>query len=431
VRKPLLQAETLPPWCYTSDKFYQREVERIWRKAWNFLGHVAQVSKPGDYLALEFAGVPLLIVRDKDDVVRAFANSCRHRGSALLDEGTGRCRSLICPYHSWTYNLDGTLAGAPEMQKTEDFDRSKNGLIPIRLETWGGFMFVCFDETAAPLSTWLGGLPEKLACYRPEDMVLTRRRVHDMDCNWKLFVENAKESYHIATVHKATINKYASVRSAGYWVEEPTGEYVVTFAQHENSMALLAGDAGFRRSKAWPAGARPTAPMRLCSIPAPTSPTRSIAPGIWSCIRSGRTARAWCMAPCSRRAAPNAPTSSNWRRTTTSAGTSPSRRTSSPPTGSRRASTRPTASRDASATASPWSIPSTTGYWTACSIPSDHALRTAAMETIPARRGKATYVKRGQSIRIVNTHGTQVVDTWAFTAGMLTEFMSMEHTRAR
>ena len=136
VRRPLLQAETLPPWCYTSDKFYQREVERIWRKAWNFLGHVAQVSKPGDYLALEFAGVPLLIVRDKDDVVRAFANSCRHRGSALLDEGTGNCRSLICPYHSWTYNLDGTLAGAPEMQKTEDFDRSKNGLIPIRLETW-------------------------------------------------------------------------------------------------------------------------------------------------------------------------------------------------------------------------------------------------------------------------------------------------------
>ena len=245
VRRPLLQAETLPPWCYTSDKFYQREVERIWRKAWNFLGHVAQVSKPGDYLALEFAGVPLLIVRDKDDVVRAFANSCRHRGSALLDEGAGNCRSLICPYHSWTYNLDGTLAGAPEMQKTEDFDRSKNGLIPIRLETWGGFMFVCFDEEAPPLSTWLGGLPDKLACYRPEDMVLTRRRVYDMDCNWKLFVENAKESYHIATVHKATINKYASVRAAGYWVEEPTGEYVVTFAQHEGSMALLKGAKGF------------------------------------------------------------------------------------------------------------------------------------------------------------------------------------------
>jgi phenylpropionate dioxygenase-like ring-hydroxylating dioxygenase large terminal subunit len=245
VRKPLLQAETLPPWCYTSDVFYRREVERIWRKAWNFLGHVDQVSKPGDYLALEFAGVPLLIVRGKDNAVRAFANSCRHRGTTLLDEGSGNCRAIVCPYHSWTYALDGSLAAAPEMQKTEGFDRSQNGLIPLRLETWGSFMFVCFDEAAPPLSTWLGGLPEKLACYRPDDMVLARRRVYDMDCNWKIFVENAKESYHIATVHKATINKYASIRAAGYWVEEPTGEYVVTFAQHENSMALLAGDAGF------------------------------------------------------------------------------------------------------------------------------------------------------------------------------------------
>ena len=245
VRKPLLQAETLPPWCYTSTAFYQREVERIWRKAWNFLGHVEQVSKPGDYVALEFAGVPLIIVRGKDNVVRAFANSCRHRGSALLDEGTGNCKLMVCPYHSWSYALDGTLAGAPEMQKTEGFDPAKNGLVPLRLETWGGFLFVCFDVAAPPLATWLGGLPKKLECYNLDDMVLTRRRVYDMACNWKIFVENAKESYHIATVHKATINKYASVRSAGYWVEEPTGEYVVTFAQHENSMALLAGDAGF------------------------------------------------------------------------------------------------------------------------------------------------------------------------------------------
>lgn len=245
VRKPLLEAETLPPWCYTSDVFYRREVEQIWRKAWNFLGHVEQVSKPGDYLALEFAGVPLFIVRGQDKIVRAFANSCRHRGSALLDQGTGNCRTIVCPYHSWGYALDGSLIGAPEMQKTEGFDPARNGLVPLRLETWGGFIFVCFDEQAPPLAQWLGGLPDKLACYHPEDMVLTRRRVYDMDCNWKLFVENAKESYHIATVHKATINKYASVRQAGYWVEEPTGEYVVTFAQHDNSMALLAGDAGF------------------------------------------------------------------------------------------------------------------------------------------------------------------------------------------
>ena len=245
VRKPLLQAETLPAWCYTSPAFYQREVERIWRRAWNFLGHADQVAKPGDYVAQEFAGIPLIIIRGKDGIVRAFANACRHRGSTLLDNGSGSCGTIICPYHSWSYGLDGTLLGAPEMHKTEDFKPAENGLIPLRLEQWGGFLFVCFDNAAPPLAQWLGGLPDKLACYGLEDMVLARRKIFDMDCNWKIFVENAKESYHIGTVHKATIQKYASARSAGYWVEEPTGQYVITFAQHENSMALLQGDSGF------------------------------------------------------------------------------------------------------------------------------------------------------------------------------------------
>ncbi len=159
VRKPLLQAETMPTWCYTSDAFYKREVERIWRKAWNFLGHVDQVARPGDYVSLEFAGVPLIIVRGKDMKIRAFANACRHRGTTLLDAGSGNCNIIVCPYHSWSYDLDGALAAAPEMQKTEGFDPAGHGLIPLRLESWGNFLFVCFDDSAPPLAHWLGGLP--------------------------------------------------------------------------------------------------------------------------------------------------------------------------------------------------------------------------------------------------------------------------------
>lgn len=244
VRRPLLTAETMPPWCYTSDTFYRREIDRIFMKVWNFLGSTDQVANAGDYFTVNFAGVPVIILRDTEGNLRAFANSCRHRGSELLSE-QGNCKAIVCPYHSWSYALDGKLIGAPEMQKTEGFDPAEYGLLPIRLEIWGGFIFVNFDENAESLTDYLGDIVEKLAPYRLEEMACVRRREYIMECNWKLFVENAKESYHIATVHRQTINKYASARAAGYWVEEAKGNHCVTFAQHEGSMALLKGDQGF------------------------------------------------------------------------------------------------------------------------------------------------------------------------------------------
>ncbi len=244
VRRPLLDAETMPAWTYTSPQFYRREVERIFGKVWNFLGAADQLPEPGDYRALTFAGVPLILLRGNDGAVRAFDNACRHRGSELL-EGAGNCRTIVCPYHSWSYGLDGRLIAAPEMQQTHGFDPAAFGLLPIRLETWGGFLFVNFDAHAAPLADFLGDLPQRVAPYHLEDMACVRRKEFVMACNWKLFVENAKESYHIATVHRQTINRYASARSSGYWVEEAKGQYCTTFAQHEGSMALLKGDAGF------------------------------------------------------------------------------------------------------------------------------------------------------------------------------------------
>src|SRR6202158_1415060 len=222
VRRPLLDAETLPAWCYTSPAFYRREVERIFMKVWNFVGSVHQIPNPGDYFTLTFVGVPLIILRDASGAIRAFAHSWRHRGWERLS-GSGSCKLIVCPYHSWTYELDGALRGAPEMDKTHDFDKSKHGLIPIKVDTWGGFLFINFDAASAPLQDDLGDLTATLAPYNLDDMVCTRRRVYDMACNWKLFVENAKESYHIGTVHRATINKYASARSAGSWGEGAEG----------------------------------------------------------------------------------------------------------------------------------------------------------------------------------------------------------------
>ena len=244
VRKPLLEAETMPAFAYTSPEFYQREVERIWRKTWNFIGSADQIRNNGDYFTLNFAGVPIIVLRDHDGKIRAFANTCRHRGSELL-EGKGNCKLIVCPYHSWTYDLSGNLRGTPEMDKTLNFNKADYGLSSIAIDTWGNFLFINFDKNPEPLKKHLGDLPEKLAPYRLENMALARRKSFQMDCNWKLFVENAKESYHIGTVHRATINQYASAKAAGYWVEKATGDYVVTFAQHEGSMALLKGAKGF------------------------------------------------------------------------------------------------------------------------------------------------------------------------------------------
>ncbi len=241
VRRPLLEADTLPPECYTSEAFYRREVETIFLKVWNFIGREDRIPNPGDYAAFEFVGVPVVIVRDRDGSVRAFANSCRHRGAKVM-QGEGNCTVMTCPYHSWTYALDGRLIGAMEMDETDGFDRKNFGLVELRLETWAGFLFLNFDHDAEPLSAWLGDLPDVLASYKLEDMVTTRRVEYDLACNWKIYVENAMESYHVPTVHQQTIQKQKRDHNPPI---PASGEYCGLFTRHEGSRALLPGAKGF------------------------------------------------------------------------------------------------------------------------------------------------------------------------------------------
>ena len=132
VRRPLLESSTLPPQCYTSPEFYKREVQTIFMKVWNFIGRDDRIPNAGDYFSIEFAGVPVIVVRGSTGDVRAFANTCRHRG-ALLAQGEGNCRAFRCPYHSWTFDTDGALLVAPEMEQTLDFKPEDWHLTPIRL----------------------------------------------------------------------------------------------------------------------------------------------------------------------------------------------------------------------------------------------------------------------------------------------------------
>jgi phenylpropionate dioxygenase-like ring-hydroxylating dioxygenase large terminal subunit len=243
VRRPLAEAETLPPFCYSSDAFFRREVEQIFMKAWNFIGRADRLARPGDFFTLDFVGVPIVVVRDKDGELRAFANSCRHRGS-IVAVGEGNCRAFKCPYHSWAYGLDGRLLSAPEIDKSLGFDFADYGLTPIRLESWGGFIFFNFDAAAAPLSHWLGDLPERLASYRYEDMVCVRRKEYLLECNWKVYVENAMEAYHVPTVHRSTLQRQKGPIAQ----KQPTeGEWIALWKEHEGSRALLTGDIGFDR----------------------------------------------------------------------------------------------------------------------------------------------------------------------------------------
>ena len=122
VLRPPPRAESLPPWCYTDQDFFERELASAFRSAWASLGRADRVPAPGDYAAVDLAGVPLLLLRDKTGEPRAFANSCRHRGTKLL-AGSGRCRTVTCPFHGWVYGLDGALIHAPDMERAEGFVR--------------------------------------------------------------------------------------------------------------------------------------------------------------------------------------------------------------------------------------------------------------------------------------------------------------------
>ncbi|MBM3540498.1 MAG: aromatic ring-hydroxylating dioxygenase subunit alpha [Alphaproteobacteria bacterium] len=245
-RQDVRDATTLPPWCYASESFYRREIERIFMKTWCFVGHAGRIPKTGDFACIDYAGAKLILLRDRDGRPRAYANSCRHRGMALL-EGEGHCRAIKCGYHGWTFGLDGALVAAPEMSATPGFDAQDWGLKEVRLETFRNLMFVDFSGTAPPLVRHIGDLAEKLAPYDLENQVLVRRTEYDVACNWKVYVENFMDYYHTPTVHRTSL---ASGDLSVYHrnpptVERGTGEYMSLYAKHKGTAALLVGATGF------------------------------------------------------------------------------------------------------------------------------------------------------------------------------------------
>lgn len=206
---PINSARSMPAGFYTAPEVFAEERRHILLKNWFFVCREEQLAKPGDYRAFDSVGGPLLLIRGKDGTLRAFANYCRHRGSILL-EGTGNCSRIVCPYHAWSYLSDGTLYGCPDMADAEGFDRVENGLVPVRMEAWAGFVFLNFDRSAPPLIEHLGDLPQRLASHKPADFRCTWSMTLETRCNWKLILENAMETYHTGVVHKDSVGAQQS-----------------------------------------------------------------------------------------------------------------------------------------------------------------------------------------------------------------------------
>jgi Rieske 2Fe-2S family protein len=196
---------TLPGTDYWRPEVFERERERIFFDGWFYLGRVDEVAVSGDYVAYEVAGESILVVRGKDGVLRGFYNVCRHRGSRICELGAGHARSAIkCPYHAWSYSLDGRLIGTP-MVGEDEIDRGSLGLWPVAVDVWAGFLFVNFSEQPEPLLDKLAAEPEEplaLERFGPlGELRVGRRTVVDVAANWKIQVENFNECLHCPTVH--------------------------------------------------------------------------------------------------------------------------------------------------------------------------------------------------------------------------------------
>ena len=196
----IARAWTLPARFYVDPEAYQHERENIFHRTWQVVGHRDQLAKPGDYFTVELAGEPLLLVRDHNREARAFYNVCRHRAGPPA-QGCGSRKVFRCGYHGWTYGLDGKLITAPEFEGVEAFEPEQFSLHPVRVAEWSNLIFVNLDDEAEPLDARLRGLPEQAARYPFTEMKLFERRAYQMNCNWKTYVDNYLEGYHLPSVH--------------------------------------------------------------------------------------------------------------------------------------------------------------------------------------------------------------------------------------
>jgi choline monooxygenase len=200
---PLAEASTAPTSWYNDPGILELEQHAVFSRSWQLVGRADQLRKPGQYVTCEIAGERLLVVRGNDEILRSFFNVCRHHAAAVVTKPEGKAENLRCPYHGWTYNLEGALVLTPEFGAVANFDRAANGLIPVQTEIWKSLVFAKLEALGPPLKELLGGdLIERFESLNLEQMQWFERRHYILNCNWKVFVDNYLDGgYHVPHIH--------------------------------------------------------------------------------------------------------------------------------------------------------------------------------------------------------------------------------------
>jgi choline monooxygenase len=196
----LAQASTLPSDWYVNPAILERENEKVFSRSWQLIGRAEQVRSPGDYFTTAVAGEPVIVVRGADEKLRAFSNVCRHRAGPVA-EGAGKRKAFQCGYHGWTYSLEGRVIGTPEFDGVECFSKETTCLPSFKIDTWSGLVFINLDLNSLSLAETLEDLPARIAGQDLSRMRLAARKDWYIDCNWKVYVDNYLEGYHIPVVH--------------------------------------------------------------------------------------------------------------------------------------------------------------------------------------------------------------------------------------
>lgn len=200
--KPLEQASTPPSLWYTDKTFADFEKDAVFGGNWLVAARVEQLKTSGQYVATEVAGQPLVLVRN-DEGISAFYNVCRHHAAQVMASGQGCTKAMVCPYHGWSYRLDGSLAATPQFEGVCQFEKAQNGLKPVRCAIWQHWVFVCLRDDGPELPEFLGGLHDVLDQHNQQNIQFYRRVEYALNCNWKIYVDNFLDGgYHVPVLHK-------------------------------------------------------------------------------------------------------------------------------------------------------------------------------------------------------------------------------------